>query len=412
MLTASESELLTTAVDGELTPGQSQAFLRLLKAKPEATTLFCTLKADAESLRARVLPPIPVSQVAAVLGRIRPTMSPRRPAPTRRTLVLQYAVAASVFFTLCSASFWVFTARDRREQDKVQIRRLPVIDTTTATPERDSFAIAHSEPKLPEPKPPVLPDENPLPKEVIAQKPVEPETAPAPRSAIGDVVGSGIIENPKPLTEVRLRLPFLTDATEFDTADVQARLKLEFALDPAFRLDLFSKNSTAALEMLQAAAKQAGVGVTVDAKTQDLLNKKVPISVGFYLEGMTAPELGLFFGAIGKSLQSAAKPLPLASAHLVPVGATEYRDLKELLGVDLIPQRIGRPIGEPKPISADTLGKVTGAVKKTGEKSGVVVAYSPANARSNPAQSKEVKAFLDKRPERKPGTIPLLIVIR
>ncbi len=413
MLTARELELLTAAVDGALTPAQSRNFRSLLAAKPEATALFRALQTDAAKVRAAVPPPIPASQVAAVLARIGSKARPRpaRMAPSRRGLLLQYAVAASVFFTLCSASFWVFTARDRHARDRVQIDRLPVLEPTSDAPEQNSVAVAQSIPKA-KPTPPVeLVDPFPKP-DVVAIKPVEIELAPSPRSAIGDVVGSGIIENPKPLTEVRLRLPFLFEASDFDTLDVQARLKLDLVQDPAYRLDLFTKNPVAALELLQSAAKQAGVNVSMDAKTQELLNRKVPVSVAFYLEGLTVAELGQLFSALGKQLQTAPKPMPLGKAHLLPVGSTDLRDLKELFGVDLAPSRLPRNGGEPKSISADTLGKVTNSVKKVGDKAGIVVAYQPVNARTPPAQSKEIKGFLDKRGERKPGTVPLLIVLR
>lgn len=413
MLTANELELLTAAVDGELSPARSVVFRRLLTLQPEAAAMFRVLKADAAKVRATAGRSIPVSQVSAVTARIVPKAQPRTVrAPSRRALLLQYAVAASVFFTLCSASFWIFTAGEQHERDRVHINRLPVVDPTAAAPEKDSVAVAQSVPKVQEPNREVLPDPNELPKDLIAQKPVDTELAPAPRSAIGDVVGSGIIENPKPLTEVRLRLPFLTEASEFDAADVQARLKLELSHDSAYRLDLFTKNPVAALELLQNAAKQAGVAVTVDAKTQELLNKKVPVSVAFYLEGLTAADLGQLFAALGKLLQTVPKPSPLGMAHLIPAGATDLRDLKEVLGVDLAPARSPRNGGEPKSISSDTLGKVTNSVKKVGEKAAIVVAYLPANARTAPAQSKEIKAFLDKRTERKSGTVPLLIVLR
>ena len=413
MLTARELELLTAAVDGALAPAQSRTFRSLLAAKSEATALFRALQTDAAKVRATVPSPIPVSQVGAVLARIGAKARPRpaRSAPSRRGLLLQYAVAASVFFTLCSASFWIFTARDRHERDRVQVDLLPVAHPASDAPVQNSVAVAQSIPKA-KSVPPAEVVES-IPKtDVVAIKPVEIELAPSPRSAIGDVVGSGIIENPKPLTEVRLRLPFLFEASEFDALDVQARLKLDLAQDPAYRLDLFTKNTVAALELLQSAAKQAGVNVSIDAKTQELLNRKVPVSVAFYLEGLTAAELGQLFSALGKHLQTAPKPLPLGKAHLLPAGSTDLRDLKELLGVDLVPARSPRNGGEPKSISADTLGKVTNSVKKVGDKAAIVVAYLPANARTAPAQSKEIKAFLDKRGERKPGTVPLLIVLR
>ena len=411
MLTAHETKLIAAAVDGELSGAQSHAFRQLLAAKPAAAELFRALQVDAARLRAAKLPPIPVSQVSAVLGRIRPVAQPksRRTAPTTRSLLLQYAIAASIFFTLCSAAFWVFTAGHRGEQARAQKHRLPVVNPTHATPEQDSFAIARSIPRNLEQ--PEVPEEIPLPPEAIAQAPKNPELAPAPRSAIGDVVGSGIIENPKPLTEIALRLPFVFAANELDRMDVQTRLTEEFALDPAFRLDLFAKNPAAALDLLQASAKLIGATVNIDARTQDLLAKKVPVSVAFYLDGLTAPELAALLGNVGKQVQI-QKPANLGTGHLLPMGGADFRDLKESIGIDLVPTRPVRASGDPKSVAADTLRKVAGAVKKATDRAAIAVAFLPANARTIPVQSKEIKGYLDKRGDRKAGTLPLLIVIR
>ncbi len=410
MLTALELELLTAAVDGDLNPGRASAFKQLLKAKFEAAELFRALEADSGKLRAAIPRPIPASQVTAVLARIQPMARLRRAAPARRSILLQYVTAAAVFFTLCSGTFWYFTAQDRTERDKAQKLRLPHVDSELPIPEQ--YAVAPNLPKDLDTHGPMTP-EVPIPREVIVLAPAKTELAPAPRSAVGDVVGSGIIENPKPLAEIRLRLPFLTEAIDFNAFDVQTQLAKEFGLDPAFRLDLFSKNPVAALDLLQTLAKQAGVAVTVDAKTQELWNKKIPVAVAFYLEGLTPAELTELLGNVGKQLQSNPKSPAISMAHLLPLGATDLRDLKETLGVDLAPARAkSGNAGEPKSISADTLAKVTGAVKKTGDKAGIVVAFLPPNLRSVAAQSKEIRTFLDKRGDRKPGTTPLLMVLR
>lgn len=412
MLNADELELLTVAVDGELSSSQSLAIGHLLNSKPEAATLYRALQADALKLRFSTQHPIPVSQLSAVLGRIQPIIQirHRKQASSRRPYFLPYAVAASIFFAMCSLSFWLFVSSERREQDKVQQRRLPITSPTLIAPIADSVAIAPVQ-NPPQEKPPVV---QPVPNnDVIVHLPKELERAPTPRSAIGDVVGSGIIENPKPLAEIRLRLPFLTEAIEFGSLDVQTRLKQELALDPAFRLDLFSKFPASAFELLQTVAKKSGIAVTIDAKTQELLSNKIPLTVAIYLEGVSPSEIAELLAAVGEQLQLAPKPRSVGMAHLLPIGATEIRDLKETLGIDLTPTRPGRSAtGDPKSVAADTLGKVTNAVKKTGEKSGIAFAILPTNLRTPPAQSKEFKAFLDKYSERKTATTPLLIVLR
>ena len=412
MLNAEELELLTVAVDGELSSSQALAIGQLLNSNPEAATLYRALQADALKLRFSTQHPIPVSQLSAVLGRIHPIIQirHRKRATIRRAYFFQYAVAASIFFAVCSLSFWLFVSSERRDQDKVQQRRLPITGPAVVIPEIDTVAIAPVQ-NPPREIPPVV--QPVLNNDVVVQVPKELERAPTPRSAIGDVVGSGIIENPKPLAEIRLRLPFLTEAIEFGSLDVQAQLKQELALDAAFRLDLFSKFPASALELLQTVAKKSGMAVLIDAKTQELLNSKVPLTVAIYLDGMSPLEIAELLAGVGEQLQLAPKPRSVGMAHLLPIGASEIRDLKETLGIDLTPTRPGRATtGEPKSVAADTLGKVTSAVKKSAEKSGVAFVILPANLRTPPAQSKEFKAFLEKYPERKTGMTPLLILLR
>lgn len=411
MLTASELELVTTAVDQALSPAQTRAFRALLVTKPTAADLFRSLSADALRLRAVGSGSIPVSQVNAVLNRIEQRATPRT-VRSSRPLIFQYAVAASIFFTLCSASFLIFTARNVCDVDKAQNTHLPIVDITSPSPERDSVVIAPSTPKA-TPENPVSPFVGPEtpPRDVLVQKILSAELAPAPRPAIGDVVGSGIIVNPKPLTEVRLRLPYLVEASELGSPEAQDRLKTELTGETPVRVDLFSRNPTAAFELIATSTKSAGFPLTVDAKTQDGLNKKATLSVAFYFDGLTLQESLSLFGAIAKANQTAAKPEPVGAAHIVPVGPSDFRDMKELLGIDWTPVRSPRT-GEPKSVSNDTLGQVTNAVKKIGEKSAIATAYLPANLRTGAAQSKEIQVFLAKRGDRKPGTSPLLIVLR
>ena len=85
-MTALELELLTAAVDGDLTPDRALAFNHLMKAKSEAAELFRALEVDARKLRAAIPRPIPASQVTAVLARIRPMARPRRAASARRSI--------------------------------------------------------------------------------------------------------------------------------------------------------------------------------------------------------------------------------------------------------------------------------------------------------------------------------------
>ena len=70
------------------------------------------------------------------------------------------------------------------------------------------------------------------------------------------------------------------------------------------------------------------------------------------------------------------------------------------------------PQSPARPISDGTLGKIKAAVGKNPEKAGLILTYLPVGGRSAPMLSKEIKAFLDGRGERKTGTLPAFVVIR
>jgi hypothetical protein len=87
----------------------------------------------------------------------------------------------------------------------------------------------------------------------------------------------------------------------------------------------------------------------------------------------------------------------------------ENREAKDLFGVDLLTPKSAKP-ADPKPLSADTLGKVTSAVKK--DKPALAVAYLPAGMRTPAPQSKEARDFVARKGDRKPGTVAMVFVVR
>jgi len=109
---------------------------------------------------------------------------------------------------------------------------------------------------------------------------------------------------------------------------------------------------------------------------------------------------------------SKATERPIATAHVIPAQQAEQRDLRDLLGVD--PGLWKRPKTALKPISANTVDQIVANLLKgkAVERPALLMTYSPANARSAAATSKEIKSFLERREERKPNAVPVMIVIR
>ena len=407
MLTEPDKLLITAAVDGELTPAEAKAFDRLLASSPEAGRLYRRLKANAARLAALPRRAAPAGLASGVMARVRPATPGRKPAPARRSF-LPYAVAASLFLTVVVGSALLLRKNTDRDQqadlpppgqpivpdvstgDVVAFAKPGLGEDGVVKPSDDGGAVARVEPT--EPKADVV---------VKLPPPLTPEEK--------ELFGVGLMVESKPLKKIDSTLPVLFDAREFDKEEPQARLKKELARDGGFRLNLFSKNAAAATEHLQSAARNSGVHVFVEGNTAKRLKEsQFPLSYAVYVENLTADELAALLAELSKQVNGQSRPEALlGSAHFVPADVHEQKDLKELLGLDwALPK--AKPT-DGKAVSEGTLKEVVASVKKPGEKAAVVVTFL---GKQNAGKSAEAKQFVEKRGERKPGTVPLLIVIR
>jgi len=410
----SELELLTAGVDGELSRRETAELRELLANRPEAVALFAELQRDAAGVRDLSKAIAPENLASAILSQL-PIIVPstlKRYTPNRRSAWMPTAIVASVLFTVSSGSYLFFNVQEQRAVAKGIREQLPFVPPNVPAdePDHDSIVVAKAKPG---PRPPQI-SGKPGPEterpfaENLAQTP-NVETAPLPRLAGGDLVGAGILDHIKPLIGAEIRLNPIIDAAEFGAMDIQAFLIKELQRDPAFRLDLFSRSPASGLEALQRAAKSAGLAITIDARTQDLLNRKVSVAVALYTEALTPAEIAALLAELAKQLKNTS-PVPIGNTHLVPAGAVETREIREIFGVDLNPAKVAKAT-DPKPLSADTLNKVTSAVKKN-DKPAIVSVYLPSQMRTPQAQSKEVKDYLARKADRKPGTVAMLFVVR
>lgn len=407
MLTEPDKLLITAAVDGELTPAEAKAFDRLLASKPEAARLYRRLKANAARLAALPRRAAPVGMASRVMARVRPATPAGKPVPARRSF-LPYFVAASLFLAVTVVSALLLRNNTERDQlaglpppdqpvvkvvagdDPVAFAKLGAGEDGVVKPSDDGGAIARVEPT--EPKAEVA---------VVAPMPLTPEEK--------ELFGVGLMVESKPLKKVDSTPPMLFDAREFNKEESQVRLKKELARDGGFRLNLFSKNAAAATEHLQNVARNSGVHVFVEGNTAKRLKESpLPLSYAVYVENLTADELAALLGELSKQVNGQSKPeLLLGPAHFVPADVHEQKDLKELLGLEWVLPK-AKP-ADGKPVSEGTLKEVVASVKKPGEKAAVVVTFL---GKQFAGKSAEAKQFGEKRGERKPGTVPLLIVVR
>jgi anti-sigma factor RsiW len=472
MIPAAQLELITAAVDGELSTSEERVFRRLLAASAQARALYEKLQADRArvgalpqatppgDLRAKILARIatatpaprthpnlnqkPVKrtpQSAPPAQLAQPAQNPVHgsvPFPSRRVPAwVPVAVAASLLVCVTAGSFAFFStqgaARNQNTAKHPWTNALPVAhDAPAAVPSPtavqlpeavrpDPNAIARI-PDLPVPHDPLLP--------VGAEEGVA--LAPEPRPVPADLLGTRILPPIRPFEYQQARVPFLRTLAELAREDIRQELIDDLGRDPAFRLDLFVRDTARGAEVFRNAAKATGLKVFADAATLEKLNNRQVAAVVIYAENLTAVELAALFARLSAE-DAKFSPRVCDSLHAAPIVRADEFELRQILGIDagLFKRAIGsgrtgqggaKPArtGEPtKPISAGTIDSVvksvTNPTAKGDENTAVLMTWQtthPSIPRTHPEMSAELTQFLAKRPDRKPNAIPSIIVIR
>ena len=381
MLTDPDRLLIAAAADGTATPAEAVAVARLLAGSAAARTFAARLAADRRRLGAlpRLAAPAEFAdRVEAAL----PIIRPRPSAPARRWPGwAPYAVAAGVFLAVGVGSFEFGRHTSRPAPVAAKGASRPAPSATVPTPPE----------RLPFPRPAALPETEP-----VAVAPAPTESAPHPRAVPTPVVSAAglLAEVPSP-AEVSVRLPVLGPVAGFAGPDAAARVEGELAALAPARLDLFAPDVAAATQALQAVGQGVGLTVAVDEGVRERLKGRAAGLVALYTESLTPLDVGRLLAALAN--RDRAGP-PLGHAHLTAAGPADLRDLKELFGEP----RSARDRGD-----GSTIGQVlkqVGRPSKAGRPAVVFAWGGPAG--------KQVRAFADARGERKPGTLPLLALVR
>ncbi|MFM8275112.1 MAG: anti-sigma factor family protein [Gemmata sp.] len=432
-MTADQRELIAAAVDGELSGTEERAFRLLLATSAQARQLYEKLQADSKRVRSlsRVAPPADLQ--TRILTKLAGATPPRKPnadpkpvhrphAPSRRGLsaMAPFALAASVFLCLATASFLYLTrgtgVKDIAKTNWTNVLPGPqeggAVGAAPATPTPDPVSVVRNN-VSPVP-PPVLPK----PRDVVPDKSAF-AIAPEPRSvASADLIGFPLLPKLPPVDRVDARLPFLRPVADLGREDLRQELTDELTRDQsAFKFDLFVRDTGRGWEVFQHAAKATGLPVMADAATLDKLKKKQLHAFAVYTESLSPTELATLFAKLSVE-DTKFSPKVCDSLHATPVVRSDELELKALLGVDV--GLFKRPFGsggapqlsDPKGVSAGTIDTVVKSVNK-GDKCAVLLTWQTAPGpitRTNP--SAEVKTYLSKRGERKPTAIPAIIVIR
>jgi anti-sigma factor RsiW len=408
--------LLTAAVDGELTPAEAARVRTLVAESADVRAAFRQLRAHRARLRALPLRTPPADLYARIMARLpaaapRPA-EPRRPvAAPRRGSFAPVAVAAAVLMCLTGGSFWYFVNQPTGGAGPPDFATAaPGPDRTWAKVLPRDSATSASAPTPVEP-----PNRSEVHAAAVAA-PAPPEVAPEPRAVVRDVLAFPPLPSVGKLDLARVRVPFLATVAEFDREDVQQQFAAELALDPAYRIDLFARDPARGAEVFQAAAKAVGLTLHADKTTADRIQRKQATAYLVYTDSLSADDLRRLIAQLavtdGKSSQRA-----FDAVHATPAVPADQRDLREVLGVD--PGLWKRPAAapaEPKSVSsgtADQLAKnLTNPPGKGDTKSAVLLTFAPTQVRTPPAISTELRQFLTRRGDRRPTAVPVLVVIR
>jgi hypothetical protein len=406
MLLETEYELLAQAVDGGLSSEQFDRFTHLIAHSPEADLIFRQLLDQHRRLQAVSVLPVPASVLPNIIAKL-PKATPRVRSG-RQWAWVTAALAASVLLGVGVGVYYFNPGVQRVLPSIAEARIKPAVVPVVEVIQQPVVAVKPGGADVAIAK--IGPDELDT---LIAKEPETPAVVKPVEPREENIFATSSRIEFKPLKSVDVNLPTLLAATDFNTDAGKKRLTAEVAREGVSRVDLFSRNPTQLIEQMQAAAKNVGVSLFVESLTSERMKKPTGLTFAFYIENLTAEELAALLAETSKLVQAQTKSEgTLGLAHVITPGTTEQKDVKELVGVEFASGKLLKASpAEAKPISSETLSKVTQTLKKS-EKTALLLTYLPTTHRTGAAKSAEVKLFLDKRGERLPNTTPALIVIR
>lgn len=433
MLTERDQRLLTAAVDGTLTPAQSQKLDQLLDRSSQARDLLKKMQSDAQRLRQLPRQTSPIDFVGPVLA----TIQQAQPTPAIRTLpsrrmptqprFVPLAVAASICLaiTLGTAALLSLDRPDRaihsqhrRPQTRPSVQSMPTRPSTEPSPVEG----------WPEPAKPT-PTDVPIAKHQPAQ-PTEPReptaTEPTPKPAPSDHLTAPISQLPAEAFEmVKLRLPTLGSIRQLDQTQLKSRVEAEIRSSDTARLELFTRNPTRAIERLQVLLRNQGIKLIVEPFAQDALKKKHVGDYAVLTEHLTQVELLKLLNQLSADERQAEKTGKASEAGwedflLRMLTPTDLRELARTLGVE--PSRLRSvPLADPnRAISDATISQVVDSLtnpaptdpkqaKSNAERLALIYLPAPMlRANLQPGAA----AYFEARGPRRPETLLVSIIVR
>ncbi len=412
-LSDSEHELICLAVDGELTAAERPAFQTLISKSPLANELYTVLCEQRDRMRQFAVCRAPKSLAESVMARVRqlPAHTHTTPAKPkadshRRTVWLSLATAASFFLLIGSASFYIAQNRNNEATFAQQILALPSGDKSATPPIETSILVADRGSDMD----PV--EFEPIDVATSVAIVEKPATAPVVKTApanAGTLLGSPLVDSFKPFDSLRVQLPMLLPFSDIPRDDAKESLRNQLTLAPNTRIDLFSKDTAKAAELLILSGKSQSISTITETIAGERMKRKMPSTWIIYTDMLTATE-------VSNWLSSAATTTPQLATrlHVVSGQQQERKDLRELLGIDLTAAKKLEATTPNQSLAAGTLDQVANSLQKAmkPEKSAILLTYLPPIVRAQPSLSKDVKQYHELRKDRQSGTVSVMIVIR
>ncbi|MBX9623778.1 MAG: hypothetical protein K2X82_08180, partial [Gemmataceae bacterium] len=236
-----------------------------------------------------------------------------------------------------------------------------------------------------------------------------------PRPVRPDVAASPPVAPPAGFARAAIRVPLLVPVADLSREDAREPLLDALRQDSAARVDLFARDTARAIELLQAAAKAAGLTVHADAPTLDRARRRPGATYLLYTDTLTPAEVVDLLAGLADA--DAAGPTPVFdAAHVTPAGPADAKELKDTLGVDLGSAKRAAgvdPAAGGRPIAAGTSGELSKGITtlRAGDKPAALTPLPPPGTRPA-APPRELRQLLDAGSPRKPAALPLLLVVR
>jgi hypothetical protein len=443
------SELLTSYVDGELSPRQRKTVLRLLRKSHQARVLLRQLRHDARAVgslpRQTLHPDFSLQVLQAITRRgLRPPRLARLQAQ-RPPAWIGWTTAAAVFLAVSAASFLFFSSRHGPNSDAADTAIL-------AASQKNLPAAPKVNPEAPAPighengsQPPTNPNKQnqpsplPGPKKAdgnldemwakIFPSPEKKKLGPGdpPPSVVAIDTGANpekmfSIENPK----LSLYLSFRRLQEKEVRGDLFRRLQAE----KSCRLQLFCRDNGKAVERLKNALKNNGVQLMIDPYAQAAL-KKSSKSTRFvlYSENLTSAELSQVLDQLSNEDRAAEQKRKgegqFGDLIVSALAENNRLALARMLGVDV--KELRAPKKKPAenslrvPLSKVTEEQIFLSLQGQGpsrldqghprpQSLAMLLVYHENEALRH-GNSKEIKNFLLARAGR-PGTLQVVLVLQ